>query len=201
MMRCLLLLLALASPALAQSPADGLRIELAGDTPLTRRGREQLRHILATYDLSPWTFTRRIRIESYAVPHSHPVLTLNTRYLEDDFAQTATFLHEQMHWLLVQRESSTDSAMADVRRLYPDVPASPPQGAHDEESTYLHLLVCTLELDAVRAVFGDTVARRILGGWHHYTWVYQEVLERPEPLRAILRARGLELPSAAPRSP
>ena len=50
-----------------------------------------------------------------------------------------------------------------------------------------------LELDAVSAVFGEAAARRTLAGWRHYTWVYREVLARPEPLRAILRARGLEV--------
>ena len=72
----------------------------------------------------------------------------------------------------------------------------PPEGARNEHSTYLHLLVCTLELDAVSAVFGESVARRLLGDWKHYTWVYREVLARPEPIRDILRARGLDVRAA-----
>jgi len=81
--------------------------------------------------------------------------------------------------------------MADLRRLYPVVPGASPEAARDEESTYRHLLVCMLEFDAVRQVFGEAAARRTLGGWQHYTWIYREVLDRPEPLRRVLRARGL----------
>lgn len=186
-------LLLAAAPLSGQSPPGDVAIEVATGSRLELAGRQQVERILGRYDLSPWIFTRRIRIQSYVTPHSHPVLTLNTRYVDDDTAQTATLLHEQLHWWLTQRESATDSALADVRRLYPSVPTAPPEGARNEYSTYLHLLVCTLELDAVSAVFGAAAARRTLAGWRHYTWVYREVLGRPEPLRAILRARGLEV--------
>ncbi len=187
------------SNGVAQSaPGAGLRIELASSTPLEQRAREQLQRLLGTYDLRPWLFTRTVRIESRVIPHSHPVLTLNTRYLDNDTAQVATFLHEQLHWFLTARPEATDSAISDLRQEYPAVPSAPPEGARDEESTYLHLLVCALELEAVGRVFGEPVARRTVEGWRHYTWVYREVLERPEPVRRILRARGLE-PAGSPR--
>jgi hypothetical protein len=189
----LLLGLPVAPVGAAQRPPDQVQIELATGSRLEREGRDQLRRILATYDLSPWVFTRRIRIQSRVIPHSHPVLTLNTRYLDSDTLQAATLLHEQLHWPLAERGAATDSAIADLRALYPAVPSGPPEGARDEYSTYLHLLVCTLELDAVSTVFGEAVARRVLADWRHYTWVYREVLARPEPIRAILRARGLDL--------
>ncbi len=192
----LLLGLAIAPAGAAQTPPEDIRIELATGSRLESEGRDQLRRILATYDLSPWIFTRRIRFQSRVVPHSHPVLTLNTRYLDDDTLQAATLLHEQLHWPLAEREAATDSAIADLRGLYPTVPGGPPEGARNEHSTYLHLLVCTLELDAVSAVFGESVARRLLGDWKHYTWVYREVLARPEPIRDILRARGLDVRAA-----
>ena len=128
-MRAAILLLGVAvHPAgAAQRPPDDIRIELAAGSRLEREGHDQLRRILATYDLSPW-MTRRMGIQSRAIPHSHPVLTLNTRYLDNDTLQAA----------------------------------------RDENSTYLHLLVCTLELDAVS-----------------------------EQIRAVLRARGLDVRAGA----
>jgi hypothetical protein len=45
---------------------------------------QQLRRLERTYPLSQWTFTSDIRVEFGALPHSHPVLTLNTRHLDDD---------------------------------------------------------------------------------------------------------------------
>jgi hypothetical protein len=156
-----MLILAVAPRAAAQADAaPDLSIELASGTPLERQGRDQLERLVRSYDLRPWLFTRTIRIQSRVIPHSHPVLTLNTRYLDNDTAQVATFIHEQLHWLLGARSAATDSAMADLRRLYPVVPRASPEGERDEESTYLHLLVCMLEFDAVRQVFGEAAARR-----------------------------------------
>jgi hypothetical protein len=184
-----------ASFALVTSAQAQLTIELASNTALEQRGRQQLERLLQTYDLSPWLFTRAVRIESHVIPHSHPVLTLNTRYLDNDTAQVATFIHEQLHWFLVERDAPTDSALAELRRMFPKVPGKPPEGAQDEESTYLHLLVCTLELAGTSHVFGEAAARRALEGWRHYTWVYRQVLDRTDSLKRVLRAHGLVVKS------
>ena len=80
--------------------AEALSIRLHSGTPLEERGREQLLRLLYTHDLQKWLFTRDVLIQDGVIPHSHPVLTLNTRYLDDDTAQLATFVHEQLHWFL-----------------------------------------------------------------------------------------------------
>jgi len=71
----------LAAAALGTSAQAQLRIELSSNTALEQRGREQLERLLRTYDLSPWLFTSAVRIESYVIPHSHPVLTRLKRVL------------------------------------------------------------------------------------------------------------------------
>jgi hypothetical protein len=171
-------------------------IRLAAGTELEQRGREQLERILTKWDLSRWLFTRTVQIQSRVIPHSHPVLTLNTQYVddEDDTRQLATLLHEQLHWFLTG--DTPHAAIADLERLYPTVPESLPEGANGRRSTYLHLLVCLLEFDAVRELLGDESARKVLAGFGYYTWVYREVLERPEPIRKILRAHGFDAPDA-----
>ncbi|HSA57595.1 MAG TPA: hypothetical protein VLE53_17915 [Gemmatimonadaceae bacterium] len=169
----------------------------AGGTGLEIRGQNQLERILRAWNLERWLFTRTARIQSRVIPHSHPVLTLNTQYIDNDTAQVATFIHEQLHWFLNSKPAARDSALADLRRLYPRAPAGPAEGgARDAYSTYLHLLVCMLEFESVRALFDEDTARRVLGGWQHYGWIYREVLERPEPIRRVLRARGLDTPDA-----
>jgi len=180
----------------AERTARPVDIRLEAGTALEQRGREQLERILSTWDLSRWLFTRVVRIQSRVIPHSHPVLTLNTQYLADDTAQATTFLHEQLHWFVSAHPGARDSALAELRSLYPQAPAGPPTGARDLESTYLHLIVCLLEFDSARELFGEPSARRTLGGWRHYSWIYQEVLERPGVIRAILRKYGLDSPDA-----
>jgi len=57
--------------------------------------------------------------------------------------------------------------------------------------TYLHLIVCTLELEALIELVGDPRARQQLEGWIHYTWVYRTVLTDTERLGKVLRRHGI----------
>jgi 2-keto-3-deoxy-L-rhamnonate aldolase RhmA len=171
-----------------------LEIQTASGTALEEKGRVQLERIVKTHALERFLFTRSVRIQSRVIPHSHPLLTLNTQYVEDDAAQLATFLHEQFHWYAVERRQAVEAAKAELRALYPQVPAAPPRGANGEDSTYLHLIVCSLELEATAKLLGDETARRVLGDWKHYTWVYETVLRDREKLGALLRRHGLGLP-------
>jgi para-nitrobenzyl esterase len=168
--------------------AAGVEVRTHSDTGFERQGREQLLRILATYPLDRWRFTSTVLIQSRVIPHSHPVLTLNTRYLDDDVAQLANYVHEQLHWFLTDHvgRPRVEAAIAELRALYPDAPAKPPEGAQDQESSYLHLIVCLLEKDALSALLGEDAARRQLAAWTHYTWVYQKVLEEGDRIRPIV---------------
>src|SRR5262249_23660555 len=175
--------------------AEAIDIRVQSGSPLEERGRDQLRRLLRTYDLHKWLFTRDVLIQSGVIPHSHPVLTLNTRYLDDDTAQLATFVHEQLHWFLTRVErAKTEAALTELRALYPTVPATPPAGAGDERGTYLHLIVCTLELQAVTELLDETRARQQLERWTHYTWVYRTVLTDTERLKGVLQRHGIVVP-------
>ena len=124
------------------------------------------------------------------------MLTLNTRYLDDDTAQLATFVHEQIHWFLTDQvgHAQTNAAVSELRELYPQAPTAPPEGARDAWSTYLHLLVCTLELQAVTELLDETRARLQLERWTHYTWVYRTVLTDTERLKGVLQRHGIVVP-------
>ena len=179
-----------------ENHAEPLSIRLHRDTPLEERGREQLRRLLHTHDLRKWLFTRDVLIQSGVIPHSHPVLTLNTRYLDDDTAQLATFVHEQLHWFLTDQvgHARTNAAVSELRGLYPQAPTAPPEGARDEWSTYLHLIVCTLELQALTELLGEPSARQQVARWTHYTWVYQTVLTDTEKIADLVRRHGMIVP-------
>jgi hypothetical protein len=173
--------------------AEAIDIRLQSGTPLEERGRDQLRRLLRTYDLHKWLFTRDVLIQSGVIPHSHPVLTLNTRYVDDDTAQLATFVHEQLHWFLTDHveRAKTNAALTELRALYPTVPTALPEGAMGERSTYLHLIVCHLELQALTALLGEQSARQQLERWTHYTWVYRTVLTETERIGELLRRHAV----------
>ena len=183
--------------ALAMSPAAfgqaNLEITLKQGTPDEARTQDQLRRLLATYDVSPWIYTRSIVIDERAIPFSHPVLTLHTRHAKDDDLLLSTFVHEQFHWFLVERREATEQAIADLRKLFPTVPAGGTAGARDEYSTYLHLLVCYLEQEADLRVLGELRTKQVMDFWatDHYTWVYQTVISRSRDIGQIMRDRKL----------
>ena len=167
---------------------DSIEISLKSGSQAEVQTKEQLQRLLKAYDLSKWIFTRSILIEEGAVPHSHPVLTLSTRHLKDDELLLSTFVHEQTHWFLSQRDKEAKEATKELRTMFPKVPASLPEGASDENSTYLHLMVNYLEYRADRELLGELKAKQVMEFWatDHYTWVYKTVLERPRDIGNIM---------------
>lgn len=175
-------------------PAQELRIDTANGTELEQRGVAQLRRILESWDLGRWTFTDRVTIESFVIPHSHPVLTLNTEHVDEDELQLATFVHENFHWFVMQDQSALADAIAEFRAMFPDAPGREGGGARDQDSTYLHLVVCDLEYQAVKILFGEAQARSIIESWDHYPWVYERVLGDPR-IHEVNARHGLTPPA------
>lgn len=174
---CLTLVaLCLSNAAFAQG---GIDISVKKGSKGEQQTKEQLQRLIKKYDLTKWTFTRFIMIEEGAIPHSHPVLTLSARHVKDDELLLSTFVHEQAHWFLTQNSKATEEAKKELRVMFPKAPVSFPEGASDEESTYLHLIVIYLEYRADRELLGELKARQVMDFWasDHYTWIYKTVLE------------------------
>lgn len=170
-----------------------LDIRAATGTPAELNAVAELRTTISRYDLRPWTFTRDIVVEENAIPHSHPILTLSTRNGRE--FQLASLLHEQMHWFCAERDRDVERVYRDeLLPRYPTVPAGPPDGARDSESTYLHLIVCWQEIEAMTLVTDRATAERVAttaadGGL--YRWIYRTVLADFEQLRIVYAAHGL----------
>lgn len=157
----------------------GIDISLKKGSKGEQQTKDQLQRLIKTYDLTTWTFTRSIIIEEGAIPHSHPVLTLSARHVKDDELLLSTFVHEQAHWFLTQNDKATEEAKKELRVMFPKAPVNFPEGASDEESTYLHLIVIYLEYRADRELLGELKARQVMDFWatDHYMWIYKTVLE------------------------
>ena len=168
------------------------------------KAREQLRRLLAEYDLDPWIFTQRVKIETGVDPHSHPILTLNTDFLDDDDMQLSVFLHEQAHWFVsrsVPHRAPEDgeevAVIQDLRQMYPNSPFS-------DYGAYLHLIVGWVELDAMAELIGEEKARQLLEAKVKkltgepiseaktiYRWYNGRVLEDTDEIGAILAKHAL----------
>lgn len=143
----------------------------------------QLRRILGSYPVSDWVFTRDIRIEANAVPHSHPVLTLNTRHLDDDHQLLATFIHEQLHWGVTKLDAHV---VAQLAQRHPDLPIGAPDGCRSTLSNYLHIVICSFEHHALTTLLGPTAARATLQRQTHYKRIYEVVLADHDRLMPLI---------------
>ncbi len=177
-------------------PEDSSRpvsISLATGSEREARAREQLLRLLDRYDLRRWQATNRVRIEQGVIPHSHPVLTLNTKYLDNDALALSTYLHEQLHWSVWRRNPRKRRAIRELRQRYPSPPVGHPEGASSEYESYLHYLVCYLEYATMIEVVGPDQARRVVDFWctDHYTEIYKTVLQDFDAIREIVARHGL----------
>lgn len=165
-----------------------ITIKLVHNSDPERQTQAQFERILKTYDTSRWIFTKDVAIETGAIPHSHPVLTLNSRHLDNDDLLLSTFVHEQMHWFLDGRQKEVSLAAAELKSAFPSLPTGYPEGADSDESNYEHLIVIYLEYKATQQLIGDTASKKVMTFWmsDHYKKLYSTVWDNQELINSIL---------------
>ena len=160
-----------------------------------RRIGDLLASLRKRHDLARFEYTKLIRIQPAGPTHSHPILTLGTRFAETEDLLLSTYLHEQMHWYLWRLGGPDHDPIApffdELVRRYPKAPTKLPEGARSYEQTYLHLVVCWLEVTAAAELIGWERAAAIAQTTWGYRWIYRTVLEDWEPLEGLLREHGL----------
>lgn len=178
-------------PFSAWAASSDFDIRLKNNSPREQAAAAQLRRMLDTHDVSDHIFTYSVMIDEYDAPHSHPILTINAVYLDDDNSAFSIFLHEQLHWLGSVLTPSMNAAVEDLKILYPDVPGPFGGGARDAYSTYAHLIVGVQEFDVMARLVGEAEAERVLRKKPNYRWVYREVLNNKQVLRDIAAKHDL----------
>lgn len=82
--------------------------------------------------------------------------------------------------------------MKDLRNEYPSVKVGRKEGgARDEESTYLHLLVCLLKFEALSELVGRERTVGFVLRKPYYAWIYNKVVSDYKDLKRITLKRGL----------
>ena len=74
---------------------------------------------------------------------------------------------------------------------YPDVPVAFPEGAHDARSSYLHLIVNWLEIEAASGYLGREGAIEVASKNFVYSGLYRIVLADWDALAGLYRSHGL----------
>ena len=167
-----------------------------------QRIRELLQALRRRHDLSRYEFTKLVQIVPAGPTHSHPILTLGTRFADSEDQLLATYLHEQMHWYLWRLGGPDHDPIApffdELVRRYPKAPVKLPDGARSYEQTYLHLVVCWLEIAAVRDLIGAERAEALCTTTWGYRWIYRTVQKDWEALGVLLEANSI-LPMKTPQ--
>lgn len=175
------------------SAQEGVLISTVNESESEQQIAGRLAGLLREYDVEKWIFTRKINIDQNAYsPHSHPVLTLTTRYMNDT-ELLSSFIHEQLHWFEEENAEAREAAVADFMELYPNAPDRPPEGSRGLYSTYLHLIVCFLEYEAMKELVGTEAATESLASRTYYRWVYRTVLEDNGRIKEVTEKHGLTL--------
>lgn len=183
-----LLLAGCATTAPVQAPpAPILRITEVAPNKLTAIARQNLEHLLGVYHLSPLIFTENVFIRSNVIPHSHPTLTLNTRFAEQPNKLLAAFIHEELHWWMSRNKANLARASKELKKLIPKLPA---------KTTYEHIVVCFLEYDGLIFYLGNKEATKIIRGFvlqdKLHPWIYTEVLKKHKQINRIAKKYKLK---------
>ena len=156
-----------------------------------------LQALRKSHDTTKWEFTNKVHIKRKTIPHSHPILTLHTRHTSKTQKDLllSTYLHEQIHWHLDNNPKKTNAAIAELKTVFKNVPVGFPKGARDEYSTYAHLLVCYLEIEAISELLSNKRVQSVINFWQsdHYTWIYTQVEVKKSIISRVVEKHGLKI--------
>src|ERR1700681_460291 len=173
----------------ASTQTPKLNIKTKNGLPQEEQRKEQMERLAKEYDLKKYTITRDIVIDRVRINHSSPVQTLSLRFLDNDDLALSAYVHEQGHWVLMERHRAENPALLqDLQRTFPTLPIAPPEGDGELRSSYFHIAVCMLERQAMEDLVGPQRARKVIEWKHrdHYKAIYAIVMSRREEVEGVL---------------
>ena len=93
--------------------------------------------------------------------------------------------------------SSAPAAVTDLKKTYPGLPVGGRDGAMDEYSSYLHVVVCYVEWQKMTTLVGADSARKLMEylATDHYRAIYRFVLDHESELAEVVKRHEL-MPAA-----
>ena len=178
--------------------SSGLIVKEINPNKFTAMTKQNILNLAQVYELSPFLYSKDVHVQSQVTPHSHPVITLSTRHAEQPKKILSTLLHEELHWWLETNKLQTETAIKELAKMYPKAPIA---GKSTRRETYVHLMVCYLELKALSFYLGDKEAKNIITSLMRkdkiYPWAYYQVLYKDYAIRQVIRRNKLLPPILA----
>ncbi|MBP6942725.1 MAG: hypothetical protein KBB55_01630 [Candidatus Buchananbacteria bacterium] len=130
------------------------------------------------------TFTSEITIESGTRPHSHPVLTLNTRD-PHELVVLKTLVHEQFHWY-AQDHPNLNQVIEHLKTKYSD------DGEHNKSGSYPdsyweHIIVCFNTRKYLLETISAQDVEWIYNQWQAYPTLEKLIAEQYETFENELK--------------
>jgi hypothetical protein len=193
MKRTAVIILLISLCAFAKTPT--LNITLKHDSEGEQKRKAQIQRLAEVYDLAKYTITRDIVIDQQAMNHSSPVLTQNLRFLDNDDRALSAYVHEQAHWLLMERHHGEARQMLpELIHMYPNIDVMPPYGDGNQGTSYMHLVVLMLEWQALEDLIGIDRARAVMEfkRQDHYKDLYKTVMDHRQQMEGFLKRYGVK---------
>jgi hypothetical protein len=193
MKRTALVILLISLCTFAKTPK--LNITLKHDSEGEQKRKEQIERLANVYDLAKYTITRDIVIDQQAMNHSTPVLTQNLRFADNDDRALSAYVHEQAHWLLMERHRGQARQMLpELIHMYPNIDVTPPYGDGNQGTSYIHLVVLMLEWQALEDLLGGARARAVMEfkRQDHYKDLYATVMDHRQQMEGFLNRYGVK---------
>lgn len=130
------------------------------------------------------SFTDEVVVEKEAIPHSHPVLTLNTRDT-DERLLLKKLVHEQFHWY-AQEHPNYHACIAYLKTKYENDGEHNKSGKHPD-SYWEHIIVCFNTRACLRRILPDEDIAWIYEQWQPYPTLEKLIVERYEEVETDLQ--------------
>lgn len=169
---------------------NALQIQALNGTNSEIQTMRTVNTFIRKFELQDFIFTRQVTVDENAIPHSHPILTLNCRHNENPERLLLCFLHEQFHWYASSKRDSAMLAIEDLKSEFLNF-SSNISGEEDAFSSYLHLIINWLELQAGKQFLGKKLAYDLISKMDVYPKIYLEVIQSESTIEKILKRHGL----------
>tara|TARA_B100001093_G_scaffold511451_1_gene579380 strand:+ start:1204 stop:1911 length:708 start_codon:yes stop_codon:yes gene_type:complete len=188
----------------ARKESSGLPFEITKDSDRLKEIEElmikDLKILFDRYDLEKYLYTKNIIVDGNInnFPDSYNfVVRITRRYVLDKKYTLehllAIFIHEQFHCWEDQIENKTkiNKLLPILYDTFPDMNLLPPYGSRTKESTYIHIIICFHEYNALIDLLGLKKANEILKTKRIYKGIYQTVIDNFDNIKDLLEANDL----------
>ncbi len=170
--------------------AQNLTVITTNQTGTEESTKARLQEVLQEYNINKWLFKDSVRIVDNQIPHSHPIITLNSRP-QTDLSLLGTLIHENIHWILLSKERNMNAAIVEIKQKFTTIPDG--QNAGSQSSTYLHLLVNYLEFDGISQIANQRAAIAIFERRKYYKWVHKTVIQNIDYFEKLVIKHNLKI--------